>query len=246
MNPNENRLHALDAVRGFALLLGVAFHAAISFFPGMPPGMWAMNDNSPSAFLADAGFVAHVFRMSLFFFIAGFFGRMLFHKLGAGGFWRNRGKRIAIPLVAGWAILTPAILVVWGWGAARMFAGHPPAPPAMPADFFPLWHLWFLYQLLLLYVVVHAARALLVHLDSKHTLRNRIDSMVVAALRKPIAVFTLGIPLAAALMSLPFWFYAQGIPTPDMSLIPYLPASIGFGTAFAFGWLVQRSKQALE
>jgi len=33
MNPNENRLHALDAVRGFALLLGVAFHAALSFMP---------------------------------------------------------------------------------------------------------------------------------------------------------------------------------------------------------------------
>ena len=32
---SESRLHALDAVRGFALLLGVAFHAALSFMPGM-------------------------------------------------------------------------------------------------------------------------------------------------------------------------------------------------------------------
>ena len=48
-HPNEQRLHALDAVRGFALLLGVAFHAALSFMPGWPPGIWAMNDNSPSA-----------------------------------------------------------------------------------------------------------------------------------------------------------------------------------------------------
>jgi ABC-type multidrug transport system ATPase subunit/peptidoglycan/LPS O-acetylase OafA/YrhL len=245
MNQNEQRLHALDAVRGFALLLGVAFHAALSFFPGMPPGMWAMNDNSPSAFLADAGFVSHIFRMSLFFFIAGFFGRMLFHKLGAGGFWANRGKRIAVPLVAGWAVVTPAILFVWGWGANKVFAGHPPAPPPMPAGFFPLWHLWFLYLLLLLYVAVFAVRALLVHLDVKHTLRNRIDSLVAAALRTPIAVLTLGIPLAAALGSQSVWFYAQGIPTPDMSLVPNLPAVVGFGTAFAFGWLVNRSKPAL-
>ena len=105
MKPSENRLHALDAVRGFALLLGVAFHAALSFMPGWPPGIWAMVDNSPSQFLSDAGFVAHIFRMSLFFFIAGFFGRLLFHKLGAGGFWANRAKRIAVPLVIGWVFL---------------------------------------------------------------------------------------------------------------------------------------------
>jgi hypothetical protein len=66
----------LDAVRGFALLLGVAFHAALSFMPGWPPGIWAMNDNSPSQFLSDAAFVTHIFRMSLFFFIAGFFARL--------------------------------------------------------------------------------------------------------------------------------------------------------------------------
>jgi ABC-type multidrug transport system ATPase subunit len=46
-------------------------------------------------------------------------------------------------------------------------------------------------------------------------------------------------------MSLSFWFYWQGIPTPDQSLIPQIPASVGFGTAFAFGWLVHRSKDAL-
>ena len=116
----ENRLHALDAVRGFALLLGVAFHAAMSFLPGMPPGIWAMVDNSPSQFLATPGFVTHVFRMSLFFFIAGFFGRMLYHKLGARGFWANRGMRIAVPLVVGWVMLVPLIVPTSGrWASPR-------------------------------------------------------------------------------------------------------------------------------
>ena len=55
-NTTDSRLHSLDAVRGFALLLGVAFHAALSFMPGWPPGIWAMNDNSPSQFLSDAAF----------------------------------------------------------------------------------------------------------------------------------------------------------------------------------------------
>jgi ABC-type multidrug transport system ATPase subunit len=59
-------------------------------------------------------------------------------------------------------------------------------------------------------------------------------------------VFTLGIPLAAALIAIPVYFYGQGIPTPDMSLIPQVPATVGYGTAFAFGWLVHRSRPALE
>ena len=80
--PNGERLHALDAVRSFALLLGVAFHAMLSFIPGMPPGLWAMNDNSPSPFLGDASFVAHSFRMTLFFFIAGYFARVLHQRVG--------------------------------------------------------------------------------------------------------------------------------------------------------------------
>ncbi len=241
----ENRLHALDAVRGFALLLGVAFHAAMSFLPGLPPGVWSMVDNSPSAFLGDAGFVAHCFRMSLFFFIAGFFGRLLYHKLGSRGFWANRAMRILLPLIVAWMIVAPLVFAIWGMGASKMFNGAPPAAPPMPDGWFPLMHLWFLHQLLVLYVAVIALRAVLVRLDPAQKLRNLIDRAVEGAIRVPIAVFVLGLPLAATLMALPFWIYWTGIPTPDHSLIPEVPATVGFGTAFIVGWLVNRSKNSL-
>jgi len=245
---SENRLHALDAVRGFALLLGVAFHATISFLPGMPPGIWAMVDNSPSQFLSDVGFVSHVFRMSLFFFIAGFFGRLMFHKLGASGFWANRGKRIAVPLVIGWVILFPLIAWIWTVGVTKTLGGAAPTMPEMPKTpgAFPLTHLWFLYQLLILYVGVLALRSLVLKLDPAQKLRTLIDRVLPAYIRSFGAVFVLGIPLAITLIWLPMWFYWQGIPTPDQSLIPQIPATVGFGTAFVFGWLVQRSAGALE
>ena len=244
---SENRLHALDAVRGFALLLGVAFHAALSFMPGWPPGIWAMNDNSPSQFLSDAAFVTHIFRMSLFFFIAGYFGRLLYQKLGARAFWANRGKRIAIPLIAGWVVLFPLIAYIWTVGVTKVFGGTTPPMPEMPKvpGAFPLTHLWFLYQLLLTYVAVLAIRGIVARLDPAQKLRGLVDKAVTASIRTMTATFTLGLPVAAALMSLSFWFYWQGIPTPDQSLIPQIPASVGFGTAFAFGWLVHRSTAAL-
>jgi ABC-type multidrug transport system ATPase subunit/peptidoglycan/LPS O-acetylase OafA/YrhL len=246
--PSDSRLHALDALRGFALLLGVAFHATMSFLPGMPPGIWAMVDNSPSQLLSDVGFVSHVFRMSLFFFIAGFFGRLMFHKLGASGFWANRGKRIAVPLVIGWVILFPLIAWIWTVGVAKTLGGAPPAMPEMPKTpgAFPLTHLWFLYQLLILYAGVLALRSLVVRFDASQKWRAFADRVVPAYIRSFGAVFVLGIPLAVTLIWLPVWFYWQGIPTPDQSLIPQIPATVGFGTAFVFGWLVQRSAGALE
>ncbi len=39
------------------------------------------------------------------------------------------------------------------------------------------------------------------------------------------------------------WF---GIPTPDRSLIPETASLVGFGTAFAFGWLVHRQTDLLQ
>ena len=242
---SENRLHALDAVRGFALLLGVAFHAALSFLPGVPPGAWFAMDNSTNQFLGDAAFVTHIFRMSLFFFIAGYFGRLLYQKLGARSFWSNRLKRILIPLVAGWVILSPIITYLWMSGLTKAFGGTLPPMPAMPAGFFPLGHFWFLYQLLLIYVAVIAVRSLVARLDPAQKLRGLVDKAVSGSIRTMTGTFTLGLPVAAALMSLPFWIYWMGIPTPDMTLIPQVPASVGFSTAFIFGWLVHRSKDAL-
>jgi ABC-type multidrug transport system ATPase subunit/peptidoglycan/LPS O-acetylase OafA/YrhL len=245
--PDTQRLHALDAVRGFALLLGVAFHAALSFMPGWPPGIWAMVDNSPSAFLSGAAFVTHVFRMSLFFFIAGYFARLMYQKKGAGGFWTNRLKRIGLPLIIGWVVLFPAIAFVWTVGISKVLGGAPPAMPEMPKTLgaFPLTHLWFLYQLLLIYVAAIAVRSLVARLDPAQKLRCFIDAVLSSALKIPLAMFLLGIPLALALMTIPVWFYWTGIPTPDQSLIPQLPATVGFGTAFAVGWLVHRSSNAL-
>ncbi len=154
-----DRLHGLDAVRAFALLLGVIFHAGFSFIPGMIPGIWAMNDRSPSVAISVLLFTAHIFRMSLFFFIAGFFARMMFERKGARGFWSNRAKRILVPLVAGWVVLFPAVTAVWIWGLTRTFGNLPAAPaataaPPQPPLAFPLMHLWFLYYLLVLYVIV--------------------------------------------------------------------------------------------
>jgi len=54
--------------------------------------------------------------------------------------------------------------------------------------------------------------------------------MLTSSIRTGAAAFTFGIPLAVALFAIPMWFYWAGIPTPDQSLIPQVPATVGFGT----------------
>ena len=241
---NDDRLHALDAVRAFALVLGVVFHAGFSFLPGLPPGLWAMVDSSPSLPLSVLTFASHTFRMTLFFFIAGFFARMLFTRRGAGGFWRDRLMRILVPLLVGWLVLAPTIAVIWVWGLRISFGGTLPSVPAglppPPPGAFPLTHLWFLYYLLILYALVLGARAVLVRLDGRVPVRRVADLVVSRLVGSGAAAFVFAVPVIVALATRTPWVMWFGIPTPDQSVIPEVASLVGYGTAVAAGWLMHR------
>jgi peptidoglycan/LPS O-acetylase OafA/YrhL len=239
---SPDRLHALDAVRAFALLLGIAFHASFSFIPGVTLGIVPAVDVSPSETLSAFAFITHIFRMPLFFFIAGFFARMLLHRDGVRGFWRNRLKRILVPLVVGWAVFFPALVAVWMWGFSRSQDPPPPLPWgfALERGAFPLSYLWFLYYLLLLYAAVLTLRSALSVVDRSGQIVSAADWLIKRSLSGYWAVVLLSVPLATTLYVRPGWLYWGGIPTPDHSLIPRFISFVGFGAALAFGWLVHR------
>jgi peptidoglycan/LPS O-acetylase OafA/YrhL len=250
---SQERLHALDSVRAFALLMGVALHATMSFIPGLPPGIWATVDSSPSIALGQLFFVTHIFRMSLFFVIAGFFARFLHQRARLRGFWINRVRRIVVPLIVGWCILCPSIALVWVWGLTRYFGGHMPVPPASmrsPPGYFPLTHLWFLYYLVLLYPVILGLRGGVSALDRTGRLRARLDALMRSVLGGwaglAVAPLMLGGPLAIVLYLSPAWHYWSGVPTPDSSLIPQLPALLGYGVAMMVGWMLHRQSMLLQ
>ncbi|NML06547.1 acyltransferase family protein [Sphingomonas sp. G-3-2-10] len=238
----SERLHALDAVRAGALLLGVAFHASLSFLPG--PQIWVVRD-TPSEAIATAGYVAHIFRMAAFFVIAGYFGRMLLQRRGTGGFVRNRVTRIVMPLLSFWTIVMAGIIACFIWGAAVMNGGtlptDGPPPPPLTIATFPLTHLWFLYLLTLFYVAALAIRGIASVIDRKGSLRaGPVDGAMRGLLATPAGAIVLAVPLSIALAAKSNWFAWGGIPTPDTGLVPNIAATIAYGTAFTFGWLLQR------
>jgi len=239
----SDRLHALDAVRAGALLLGVAFHASLSFLPG--PQIWVVRDVE-SGGIATFFFVAHIFRMTAFFLIAGFFGRMLVERRGTSGFVRNRLVRIALPLLAFWPVAMAGIIACFIWGAITMNGGTPPTnqppPPPMTAATFPLTHLWFLYMLLWLYAGALALRALARRIDREGRVADAAMRLLTAT---PLGAVVLAAPLAVAFAMEPNWYAWGGIPTPDKGFVPNAVALTGFGTAFAFGWLLHRQQDLL-
>jgi peptidoglycan/LPS O-acetylase OafA/YrhL len=239
--PAPERLHALDAVRGFALLLGIVLHATMSFLPA-PSRIWIIQDSHPSMTLGALFFVIHVFRMTTFFLIAGFFAHMSFHRRGTWGFIKDRLQRIALPLVIGWPVLFAAMVAVTFWAANFPHGGPLPGPPRWPPVLprFPLTHLWFLYVLLELYVAALVLRTGVVWLDPNGRIRAGIDRLIGWVIQSRLGPAILAMPIGIALCLDPAWVAWIGVRTPDSSLVTNLQAWMCYGTAFGFGWLLHR------
>ena len=219
------RLHALDAVRAFALLLGVVLHASMSFFPG--PQVWLVHDTNSSALLSAAFFVIHMLRMLTFFLIAGFVARLSFRRLGAAAFFADRARRIGVPLIIGCPVLFVALMAAAG--LLKMAIG------SLSLAHFQLMHLWFLYFLALFYLAIALT----------HRLPARLGAFTRWMLH-PAALVLLAAPLCLCLYLQPYWVMWFGVPTPDQSLVPTLPALTGYGMAFVFGWLAQVQPDVLD
>ena len=248
-SPSPQRLHSLDAVRGGALLLGIFFHAAFSFLPG--DQIWIVADTQRSDAISGTAFVLHIFRMSLFFILAGYFARMQANRLGTGGFVKDRLKRIGVPLVVFWPIMIACFTGIAIWSFTLLTAaGAPesamPPPPPMTAETFPLTHLWFLYMLLVLYAGTLLARALLKVTD----LADRLGRLADKALSwRGIGIalpIVLAIPVAWAFMNQPEWHAFFGIPAPEYGFVPNRIAVVAYGIAFLLGWVLQRSLDHLS
>ncbi|MEL6199534.1 MAG: acyltransferase family protein, partial [Pseudomonadota bacterium] len=240
----HTRLDYLDAVRAFALLLGILFHASLSFVPVYIG--WAVMDVSTSDAVSVFTLISHSFRMALFFLIAGFFSRMTLKRRSIGSFLRSRALRIGVPLVVGWFVLRPLLIAGWVMGGqslrgavdvgAALQAGLTVLGD-LPAGLLVGTHLWFLYYLLLITFGVIVIRAVFgLSGTAGERLRNTADRFVGWLSRSHWALLVAALPTAGGLWFMSHW----GMDTPDQSLRPHLPVTLIYGAFFSFGWLLQR------
>src|SRR5689334_763820 len=92
--PTGERYHGLDALRAFALLLGVVLHSTLCYV--VPPGPWAVGTATPSTILTWFVTYTHAFRMELFFLLAGFFGALAVERRGTVAYAKDRARRILL------------------------------------------------------------------------------------------------------------------------------------------------------
>ncbi|MEG2940667.1 MAG: acyltransferase family protein, partial [Thermomonas sp.] len=212
-----------------AMLAGVVFHAALAYSPLMHP-LWPAADRGNSVAVDMVAWCLHMFRMPLFFAVAGYFAALLVARRGMAGLFRNRIARVLLPLV----VFAPPILIGMGWLTERAASSvaHPSpalawirayieAHGAMPS--MPGWaHLWFLFYLLLFTVLAWVVSTLEL---------GRIGRRLAAM---PPVVLVIGLPLAMtpalAMVGVPW-------PAPEFYL-PSLWALLFFGLYFAFGYLL--------
>lgn len=246
----NKRLEYLDAVRAFALLLGIIFHASLSFVPFFIG--WAVMDISTSSVVSVFLLISHSFRMELFFLIAGFFSHMTFHQKGAGTFVKTRLTRIVIPFVAGWFILRPLIVSGWVMGGESMRGDVNilnglktgfQSLGQLPTDLLTGTHLWFLYYLLLITAIVLLVRAVMSIAPTMYTMLQELaDRGIMWLSNSRFSWLALCLPTAACL-----WFMANwGMDTPDKSLLPHWPVLLVYSGFFTLGWLLHRQKELME
>jgi glucan biosynthesis protein C len=246
---NDRRFHSLDAVRASALMAGIVLHTSMSFLPGFREVNWPLSDDSTSAGLGVGFFVIHMFRMSLFFIIAGFFARVLHQRLGTGGLIRNRLRRIGLPLAAFYLVVMPPTIIALVWGARQLgIQGPPRMPPPIPMVGPPVpWgHLWFLYLLLVLYALTLLGRSIVARFDIDGRMRAAIGRMFSAMVRTRLAPLLFAAPIAAVLFATPWWHQGQGIPAPIIGFVPNFPGLLAYGGAFVIGWWLHRQQDCLQ
>ncbi len=233
------------------MMLGVVLHTALVY---MPEG-WIYTDSDPVKWSPLLVWLIHIFRMSTFFVMAGFFGAMLYERRGAIMFARHRLDRIGVPLVVGWFVLFP--LLSWSIIFAWTFTTVDPARTGgflesvrlawerMPVE--TDWgeagtgHLWFLYDLLWFYA---AAAILASAVDRIPPIRATMDRIGHALLIGPgrFATPALLILLSFGLM---LGMEEPGIDTSD-SWYPDWHLMLTYLVPFGVGWLAWRHRGVVD
>ena len=242
----HTRLHALDAIRGLALLLGLVIHGSMSFWIGLVDYGFPFSDISKSMTLTYLSYVLHMFRMTVFFLIAGFFAHLSLHRKVPKAFFKDRMKRIALPMVAAWlpsiALLVPSAL----WAASKLYGAdyieqmNALQGSSPPAPFF--MHFWFLYYLLWFYFIAVVCSRLLTKLDKKDIVMKPVTLLIHFLCKFRFLVIITTALSSLVLIQRENWVMWGGIPTPTEAIWNEAPAFFIYGLAFFIGWVFDRER----
>ena len=141
------------------MVLGIVLHAAMPFVSGLE-GFWPSDPLSSSAISIIFQFI-HLWRMPLFFILAGFFTKLLIERKTWKKWLTNRLVRVGIPIL----IFSPGMMITLPW--IYMYGWKNEINITFSLEGYP-HHLWFLWHLIIFVFVSCAIRPLNIFIKNTH------------------------------------------------------------------------------
>ncbi len=240
----DHRFHSLDALRAWAMLLGIVLHT-VWFMSKQYYGTPITDADGNYFYVYILAFI-HMFRLQAFFVMAGFFANLVFTRRGHWRFIWHRLSRIGVPLLVGWMLLYPLTILQFTWGG--MISGRVLSDNGLwatcrseiatsfklnPSDFI---HLWFLYDLLAIYALTLIGLFVIRKvLDRRGILRRHIGRLFRSLIQSPWSVLVLAFPSAFLLYCSSWWWGIDAYPI--WFRIPW-HSLLGYWLFFTVGWLL--------
>jgi glucans biosynthesis protein C len=216
------RTSGLDVLRAFAMLLGVAYHAAWAYVPDIGP-WYVVADAASHPFFKVFTSVVHSFRMQIFFALSGFFSHLVFQKRPQT-FLKERFRRLMVPYFVCLPVVWLADTLIRHWASSAALMDNRYQWQAGIFRAAPL-HLWFLEYLFLF--------SLIAALSAQHWPAFRVGRFPV------VTFFVLSLAAGLSLVALPE-------AAPDASFFPQPQAVVHYGVFFYLGWLLYPQRSQLE
>jgi glucan biosynthesis protein C len=235
------RYHSLDAVRAAMMLLGLVIHSGTSYTATPLGAAWPYSDPQKSTLFDLVVFFIHLFRMPVFFVVAGFFAALLYYRDGPAGFAANRSRRVLLPLALFWIPVFPLVSAGFTFANGRA-SGAIHWTPITSGSFLQhptLIHFWFLWDLAIFYAV--ALLIVRVACWAPESWRQRVDRSFAVIATSVWGAFALAGVTTLTLLPME-------IPALETSVefVPPARVLVAYGVFFTFGWLMFRRRDIIE
>ena len=232
------RIHGLDALRAVMMLLGVVLHSSETYNLGADP-FWPKDPNATHIFQNYLNSMIHIFRMPLFFLLAGFFGALLFYERGTRAMLENRFKRLVLPFLVFLMLLHP--IVIWAINYASDTFNEPIAGLLHDWKRLPriTYHLWFLYYLILITTIMYGLALLMRRLPL-------VSAWLMGLFDRLFSNRSAFIPLFSIIVFLMLvWIWDTWAPTP-LDFVPDIKMLLFYGLYYGIGWMLFKQQKYLH
>lgn len=138
------------------MMLGIFLHSALAYaYPSQD--VWLATDSTSSPLIDISIWWIHLFRMSLFFLISGYFARQMISRRGIRDFIRNRLVRLVLPFILLYPFLFASMIAFFIFalsylsepqGLMAFIAANAKQQSDQRKTTPETMHLWFLYYLI--------------------------------------------------------------------------------------------------